>query len=180
MRNKRIGAPTWVYAAVIFVTAVFQSTLGARIGLFGTTPSLLLCLVAGAAFFDGEKTAMLVGLAAGFFADALGGVGVSVLPLAYCLAGWLIAAAARHSAHDKFAPFGIRYLRYLLWLAVSAAFGAVVTALCLLLTAGRVNVITLAVGLLIPEFLGTMLWGLPIGLIFSLCRLGHAENNLRK
>ncbi len=180
MRNKSIGAPVWVYAAIIFVTAVFQSTLGARIGLFGTTPSLLLCLVAGAAFFDGEKTAMLVGLAAGFFADALGGVGVSVLPLAYCLGGWLIAVAARRSSHDKTSHFWIGYLRYLLWLAASAAFGAVVTALCLLLTAGRVNVITLAVGLLIPEFLGTMLWGLPIGLVFRLCRINSHENKLRK
>lgn len=175
MKNKRISSPVWVYALVIFLTAVFQSTLGERIGLFGTTPSLLLCILAGSAFFDGEKTAMLVGLAAGFFADALGGVGVSVLPLAYCLAGWLIAVAVRRSAHDKSAPFWIGYLRYLLWLAATAGVGAVVTATCLFLTAGRVNVISLAVGLLIPEFFGTMLWGLPIGLVFRLCRPGYKK-----
>ncbi len=168
MKNRNDMLGIIIYALVIFLLAVLQSTLGPRIGFFGNTPALLLALTAAAAFYDGEKTAMLVGLLSGFLLDALGGVGVSVLPLAYCLTGWFISLAVKRMAHDRSDRFHIRYLRYLIWLSAAVGIGMVITALCLLLTAGRVNIISTFVQILLPEALGSLVWGLPIGLVYQL------------
>ncbi len=171
MRNKYGLLSLFGYALLILALSVFQSTLGPRVGFFGCTPAIMLTLTAAAGFFDGEETGMLIGLASGFLLDALGGVGVSVLPLAYTLVGWFVAMMSRRMGHDRSNALFDRFLHYLIWLCVAVGLGMVITALCLGLTAGRVNIIAATLQILLPEALGSFVWGLPVGFIYLLFRL---------
>jgi hypothetical protein len=156
-----------LYAIVIFLFAVFDATVSPRIGILGTTPSLCLALTASAAVFDGKKTGSVVGLSAGFLLDALGGVGVSVSPIVWALLGWF-SASRKHGApgYDNVnQPFLKRLFNFLICLAICCAIGMAVTALRVVLTAGRINIFSLFVKILLPEAIGTFLYGLPIGLV---------------
>ncbi len=159
------------YSLLVFVLAVFQATLGPRVGFFECTPAIMLVFTAAAGFFDGEERGMLVGLVSGFLVDALGGVGISLLPTAYTLVGWFVAFMSRRMGHDRADSVLERALRWLIWLCVSVGLGMVITALSLLLTAGRVNIISATLQILLPEALGSFVWGLAIGVIYLLFRL---------
>ena len=156
-----------IYAIAVLLFAVFDSTVSHRIGFFGTTPSLCLALTASAAVFDGKKVGSVVGLAAGVLTHALGGVGVSVLPIVWSLLGWF-SAAREHGipGRDNIdRDFLRRFLNYSASLAICCGVGTVITAVSLLLSAGRFNIFTVFVKLLLPEALGTFVYGLPIGLV---------------
>ncbi len=171
MKNKHGIWATLGYGLLVLALSVFQATLGSRVGFFECPPAILLTLTAAAAFFDGEERGMLVGLSSGFLLDALGGVGISLLPLSYTLIGWFIAMMSRRMGHDRPDAILSRYAKYLIWLAVSVGLGMLVTALGLLLTAGRVNIISAVLQILLPEALGSLVWGAPIGFIYLLFRL---------
>ena len=156
------------YGAAVFLLAVFQSSVASRFQFFGATPAYLLALTAAAAFFDGENTGAVVGLASGFCADALGGVGISVLPIFYTLLGWFIGRCVRKFGHEQSASIGERLLRWAIWLLAAAGVGMIITALCLLLFAGKVHILTAFGKMIIPEAIGTFLLGYPIGIIFMI------------
>ena len=61
-----------IYGAVIFLTAIFQSTVASRFGFLGTTPAIMLALTCGAACYEDERVSSVIGLASGLCADALG------------------------------------------------------------------------------------------------------------
>ena len=155
------------YAIAVLLFAVFDSTVSPRIGFFGTTPSLCLALTASAAVFDGKKTGAAVGLASGVVTHALGGVGVSVLPIAYTLLGWFLAAREHgiprrdNTDHD----FLRRFLNFAACLPLCCVAGMVVTAVSLLLSAGKFNIFSVFAKILIPEALGTFVYGFPIGIV---------------
>ena len=156
-----------IYAIAVLLFAVFDSTVSHRIGFFGTTPSLCLALTASAAVFDGKKVGSVVGLAAGVATHALGGVGVSVLPIVWSLLGWF-SAAREHGipSHDNAdRDFLRRLLNYAACLALCCGVGTVITAVSLLLSSGWFNIFEVFVKLLLPEALGTFVYGLPIGLV---------------
>lgn len=155
------------YAFAVLLAAVFDCTVSPRIGFFGTTPSLSLALVASSAVLDGQKTGAAVGLAAGFCSDALGGVGASVLPLVYALLGWF-SAAREHGIPGRdnpYRPFLKRFLNFAVCLILCCGVGAITTALRLILTAGKLNIFSVFLKILLPEALGTFLYGLPLGFI---------------
>ncbi len=171
MKDKRGAWGLFGYALTVFSLAVLQATLGERVGFFGCTPAISLTLTAAAGFFDGEERGMLVGISSGFLVDALGGTGVSVLPLAYTLVGWFVAVMSRRMGHDRADSQLGRFLHYLIWLCVTVGLGMVITALCLLLTAGRVNIISATLQILLPEALGSLVWGIAVGFVYLLFRL---------
>jgi len=154
------------YGAVIFLLAVFQSSVAPRFPFFGTTPVYLLALTAAAAFFDGENTGAVVGLAAGFCADALGGVGISVLPIFYTLLGWTVGRFAAKLGHSRSTAVSEKLGRWAVWLLAACGFGMLITLVCFLLSAGKVHIFSVFLRLLLPEAVGTFLFGYPIGIIF--------------
>ena len=164
-----------VYAAAVLLLAVFDSTVSHRIGFFGTTPSLCLALTASAAVFDGKKVGSVVGLSAGVVSHALGGVGVSLLPIVWALLGWFSASRERGipSRDSTDRDFLRRFFNFAACLALCCGVGMVTTAISLLLSAGRFNVFTAFIKLLLPEALGTFVYGLPIGLVRIAVRRGY-------
>ena len=154
------------YGTAVFLIAVFQSSVAPRFPFFGTTPVYLLALTAAAAFFDGESTGSIVGLASGFVADALGGVGISVLPVFYTLLGWGIGRFVSKLGHNRSTAIAEKLGRWALWLAASCGVGMIITFICLLLSAGKVHILAAFAKLVLPEAIGTFLFGYPIGIIF--------------
>ena len=155
------------YAVAVLLFAVFDSTVSHRIGFYGTTPSLCLALIAATAVFDGKKAGSVVGLSAGVVTHALGGVGVSILPIVWALLGWF-SAAREHgtpSRDNADRDFLRRFSNFAVCLALCCGVGIVTTAVSLFLTAGRFNIFSAFVKLLLPEALGTFVYGLPIGLV---------------
>ncbi len=172
MNSKNHGAGVGIlkpigYAIAVLLFAVFDSTVSHRIGFFGATPSLCLALTASASVFDGKKVGSVVGLCAGVVTHALGGVGVSVLPIVWSLLGWF-SAAREHGIPSRDSTdrdFLRRFLNFAVCLAICCGVGMITTAASLLLTAGRFNIFSAFVKLFLPEALGTFVYGLPIGLV---------------
>lgn len=157
-----------VYVITVFVLALVQTNVLPRFAFFGVTPSVLLAMTATVAFFDGEKPALIVGLISGFLLDAFGGTDISILPLAYTAIGWFISFAATRFGHTSITQFGPKMFWCSAWTGVASVLGAVVTALLILLTAGRVNVLSAARHIIIPEAFGTFAVGILIGFTVNL------------
>ena len=167
--NKKTSvAKIIAYSVAVFLFAVFQSSVASRFKFFGATPSYLLVLTAAAAFFDGEKTGALVGLGAGFCADALGGVGISVLPVFYTILGWIIGVGVSNFGHRQSTAVFESLLRWAVWLIASCGIGMIITVICLFVSAGEIYVFSVIWRIAIPEAIGTFLFGYSLGIVFML------------
>ena len=155
------------YAVGVFLLAVFQSSVGSRVGLFSATPSFTLAFTTLATLFEGKKTGAVTGLAGGFLTDALGGAGFSLLPLFYTLTGWFLGEICERLGHPGRQALGV-FLRSLMWLAAAAGAGMVFTAILIVLSAGRMNFFSSIPHILLPEAASTFLWSLPMLGIFML------------
>lgn len=156
-----------VYSVLVCVIALFQTNVLSGIGFFGTTPSLLLPFVVATAFFDGEKPGILAGLLGGALTDALGGVGISIMPLAYVLIAEATYSLSGHFGHNRLPEFGAKLLWWYIWFAAAVGLNIMTTAFCILLTAGRVNIIAALGCIILPEAGGNLLLGIPVGLSFA-------------
>ena len=77
-----------VYGPTLLILALLQTTLFSAFPLLGMVPDLCLLLVLGIAMFDGAQSGGAVGIVAGFLESALGGAGISFLPLLFFLIGY--------------------------------------------------------------------------------------------
>ena len=74
----------FVYGVLLILLTVLQTTFIYRFPIHNVIPDLIVGAVCCVGIYHGEKHAALFGLCAGLFTDALGSVGVSLLPLFYC------------------------------------------------------------------------------------------------
>jgi len=82
------------YGGLILFFSLLQVTLVPRYPIFGVSPDLVLSCVLAAAMFEGAKFGAVTGVAAGFFIDAIGSVGLSLSPLLYCIFGYVTGICA--------------------------------------------------------------------------------------
>ncbi|MBR5314887.1 MAG: hypothetical protein IKU45_05710, partial [Clostridia bacterium] len=95
-----------VYGLFAIILSVLQTTLVPRMPIYDATPDIIIGAIAFLGIYRGEKTAALFGLFAGLCVDGLSSVGVSFLPLFYCIGGFVcgsIGKAAKENA--RFAAF---------------------------------------------------------------------------
>lgn len=151
----------------VFLLVILQVSIVSRIGFFGAVPDILLAYVVTLAVTgrsaDRWKTVAVSGIAAGFLADTLGGVGIGFLALFYFLVGVGLARFVRR------VPMGIpeSLLTFLLALAPAAILRSGVTLLYTLLS--HPSGFSLGVFLLssaLPEVGGTLLLALPVFFLF--------------
>lgn len=150
-----------IYIAVSFLLAVFQTTVAHRVALFGATPQLTLSLTCAAAYFYGPVCGGAVGLISGVFTEALGSTGISVLPLLYFLVGWFCGMLTRRSHAQR----SLGFFGFITALAAVCGAGSVITVICLMLSAGKANILTGFLHIALPEIPNTFLYGLPIGAV---------------
>lgn len=78
-----------VALAMLFVTALLQTSFLPQVDLFGAIPDLMLILTVGVGFFGGMKVGLPFGIGAGLVCYFLGGSGAAVMILLYALLGYL-------------------------------------------------------------------------------------------
>lgn len=84
----------FAYGGLILFFSLLQITLVPRYPIFGVSPDLVLSCVLATAMFEGAKFGAITGVAAGFFIDAVGSVGLSLSPLLFCVFGYVTGICA--------------------------------------------------------------------------------------
>ncbi|MBQ9132649.1 MAG: rod shape-determining protein MreD [Clostridia bacterium] len=137
---------------LVLILAVLQVSLFSRFRIFGAVPDLMLCTVVCVAFFSGRFAGAITGIGAGFLIEALGSVGISILPVAYLICGYLVGHYAR-------AVIPRRFLLFLLYFAIALILRVALTLTYVCLTYAQVSLPSVIVGILLPELAATALCG---------------------
>lgn len=85
-----------VLIAVMIVAILAQTTFCRRFTFFGAVPDLMLPFVIAVAAAEGERWGGVFGLIAAFISEALGGVGLTILPIIYMPVGYVCGLLARY------------------------------------------------------------------------------------
>ena len=146
---------------LLIILAVLQVSLFSRFQLLGATPDLMICTVLCLGFFGGCYMGAVTGIAAGFLIEAIGSTGIVLLPLCYLFCGYIAGYFAKTLNQRNF-------LSYLVYLALTLLFRAVITILYACMTYRDVNLPIILLQSVLPEMLVTAIAGLalflPLGL----------------
>ncbi len=163
--RSKITAYILCFAFLILMMGVLQTSFFGRIKWFGAVPDLILVTVLCISFFSGRYAGAIVGTAGGFFIEAIGGSGISLLPVAWMLLGYLVG----HFSHTVWQK---KYYFYLFYLLCALFARAVLTVIYACLTYETIHLPTILLCAVLPEMAATAICGLvlyfPIG---ALCRV---------
>lgn len=148
--RSRIILYTVTVGIMILVFSSLQVSLFARIRPFGAVPDLMLCLVLGIALFGGEYAGAIAGIAAGFVIEAIGSRGISLLPVAYMIYGYVVGYYAKHTRG---------YLSYLFYLGIGLLLRAALTVAYTCMNYRIIDLPSILLYSVLPELLGTALVG---------------------
>ena len=138
-----------VYAVLGLFLILLQLTFFTSVRPFGSTPDILIVAVATVAMFEGEKAGAVFGVLVGFVVEAVGGVGVSLLPLIYMLVGYACGIVASEYYRRSVLLFVIFDL------GVSAV-RFFTTLIYIVVTWSTVDLNVVIPGVLFPEMLSTL------------------------
>ncbi|MBE6589493.1 MAG: hypothetical protein E7643_04875 [Ruminococcaceae bacterium] len=151
--RSRIILYTVIIGIMILVLSSLQVSLFGRFRPFGAVPDLMLCLVLCIAFFQGRYTGAITGIAAGFVIEAIGSVGLSLLPVAYMIYGYVVGHYA-HAMHTA------RYPSYLLYLVCGLFLRAALTVAYACLSYRIIHLPDIITYSVLPELFGTAIAGM--------------------
>ena len=135
---------------IIFFFVIMLPTVTLPLASSLVVPDLVLCAVIAVAMGEDERTAGICGVVAGFFLDALGGVGLSLSPLVYGFCGYLAGVMVRFFLRRNFPS-------YLIYVACAAAANSVITLFFIYVWQDTVPLNAAFTDIVIPEFLLTLL-----------------------
>lgn len=150
--RKRAVLCTLTVALLILLLSSVQASLLARYRPFGATPDLMLCFVLCIFYFWGKYAGAVTGIAAGFVIDAIGGQGISILPVVYMLYGYIGGAYSRTIYPKQFFP-------YLFYLLCGLLVRAAATLLCACMMWKTVHLPDIFMNTVLPEAGGTVIVG---------------------
>lgn len=154
---------TLTIGIIILVFSSLQVSFFARVCPMGAIPDLMLCVVLCIAFFKGEYTGAITGIAAGFVIEAIGSRGISLLPVIYMMYGYLIGHYAQHTR---------RYVYYLFYLAMGLLLRAVTTVTYACLNYRIIHLPDILLQTVLPELLASAIAGCIMYFIMKpLCNL---------
>ncbi len=163
--RSRVLAYTVTFALLLVLLACLQVAFFGKLRPFGAVPDLMICTVLIIAYFCGQYAGAITGIAAGFLIEAIGSLGVSILPVAFMIGGYVVGYYA-HTLGQK------RYPVYLLYLGGALILRAGLTVIYAAISYESVNLLHILWESVLPEALGTALAGIllyfPIG---GICRL---------
>ncbi len=136
--------------AMLFGTALLQTSFLPWLDLFGAIPDIVLIFVVGVGFFDGMKIGSPFGIGAGLLCYFLGGGGAAVFILFYSLCGLV----------SSMGFLGRNYPSWCLYMAASCLFKAVWSLLMCLLFSSVARPLAALWHSILPELLGTALLSL--------------------
>ncbi len=138
--------------AMLFGTALLQTSFFPWVGLFGAIPDLLLVFVAGVGFFDGARVGSPFGIGAGLLGYFLGGGANAEILLLYSLVGILSGLYFT----------GRKYLSWCIHMAAAVLVKAIWSLLICLLFSPVPRPFAALWYSILPELLGTLLLSLAL------------------
>lgn len=141
-----------VWGVALFFLAVLQTSLFARVAEViprGAVPDLLLAASVAIAIFDSERTGAIAGIAAGFLAGALGGVGFSLLPLCYMLCAYVCGIWSTMSLSANLPS-------WIVYMLASGVARAIVSLVHVAVVYGDYRLSAVVGTVLLPEFFSTL------------------------
>lgn len=137
------------YGIVFFLISMLETV---TLPLAGTEiiPDLVLCAVVAVGMAEDERVAGICGVAAGFFIDALGAVGICLSPLLYGICGYLTGVLVRFFLRRNFPS-------YIIYVASAAAARSVITLMMVYVYGNTVPLYSAFADIVIPEFILTVL-----------------------
>lgn len=155
-----------IYAVMGVFLILLQLTFFSTVRPFNSTPDILIIATAAVSMFEGERAGAVFGLSVGFVAEALGSVGVSLLPLIYMLFGYVCGIVASEYYRRS-------VLLFLIFDASACAVRFFTTLIYIVITWKTVDLSIVIPDVLFPEFFSTFaispvptLFMLPIYRIF--------------
>lgn len=144
--RSRIVLNTVTVGMMVLLLSALQVSFFGRFRPFGAVPDLMLCLVLSIAFFRGEYAGAITGIAAGFVIEAIGSQGISLLPVAYMIFGYVVGHYA-DSVHTK------GYVSYLFYLLMGMILRAAMTVAYVCMTYRIIHLPEVIVNSVLPELL---------------------------
>ncbi len=146
------------YTVFTIIASMLMTVLFPRLTLIDTTPDLILAMVVASAMAEGERTAGVLGLCAGFVIDALGSTGLLLSPLFYALAGYISGVCMKFFLRRNLPSYGV-------YMLIAGLFRAAVTNISLQFSRPDCTVISAFADYLVPEYVCTVIFSLPVFLI---------------
>lgn len=151
-----------LFSALVFGCAVIQSSLFPALTLLPATPDLLLAAVMGLAVYDGERSGAVAGIGAGVLTEALSPSGIMLLPVVYMLIGYVFGIVTRIFLNKNF-------LSWVVYMVIACGIRSMITLTHLVINEAGLNVLTAADRILIPEYLMTLIFSVPVWLLARAC-----------
>ena len=150
--RSKIIVYTVCLSFLVLLMSVLQVSVFAKTSIFGATPDLMICTVLCVGFFVGRYAGAITGIGAGFLIDAMGSVGISLLPLFYLFVGYIAGHYAR-VIHPK------RYTVYLFYLLFTVLLRMIITLTYIGLTYESFHLLEVMKQILLPEAADTAIAG---------------------
>ncbi len=157
-------------SVLVLMTAILQVSLFGRLQILGAVPDLSICIVLLIAYFFGQYAGAITGIGAGFVIEALGSVGISILPIVYLLIGYVAGYYAKGVG-------GKRFLPYLAYLGVTLIIRAATTVAYACMNYQAINLPKILLQSVLPELFLTALCGITLYPAIKLfCHLIEGKN----
>ena len=155
MSQNRLRVLKFIITETIlfFTVIILQTTLFSRVRIFGAVPDLCFATLILISYFCGKEVGAITGIAAGFAVDALGSVGISVLPIAYLFCGYVCGHFTR-AIQPK------RFLAYLTVIAMAIPVRMAITLINICINYSTIHMVDLLTDILLPEAAATFALGL--------------------
>ena len=161
-----------IYGITFFILGVAQCSFFNELSFLSATPNIILGAVAAVSLLDSQRSAAVCGIAAGFMIDALGGTGISISPIALLCVALLCSEIAK-----KILP---TFVSWVILLVPASLVGSVFTMANIFLLVGRFQISSVFKSILLPEFILTVIFSIPLFFIIKLCvRLADAKNKFK-
>lgn len=151
-----------IYGTLLFFLIIIQTSLPFIPIFRRAVPGLVLVSAAAIGFFDSEYAGAIAGMVAGTALDALGGVSLSLAPLAGFAVGYFCGTVAGKKLPRELPAFSV-------CLAAVSALNLFVTLVCAYAANSELRPVRLIVYTLLPGFFYTLLFGIPVALLTFLC-----------
>lgn len=170
---KTVGYKALIFGTALFILSVMQTTVFARISLFGAIPDLMLAATLTLAMHDGEKTGAVSGIAAGFFYVAIGSISSPLYILFAFLCGYILGIISSITLSKNYPSFLV--LASFAYLA-KGIFNVIDVSLC----AQSFDLISALSDVAVPELFCSLIFCSPIYFAFYALTLIFNRNHTNR
>ncbi len=152
-QNRARAARYIITEAILFLSlAILQTSVFGRVRIFGGIPDLCFAALLMISYFCGKEAGAVTGIAVGFLIEALGSVGISILPVLYLFCGYVCGYFTR-------AVYPKRFTAFLAVLGCGIVVRGVITLIYVCLTYSNINLVSILLKTILPDLLATALFG---------------------